>query len=81
MSTDAASNMGSGTNISPTTLSEVQAAFREYCSIIERSDLSPHSQATYIDMAGNFVRWMRGDFNPGSRLAPYVKPKKSESAA
>jgi hypothetical protein len=62
--------------ISTATLFEVQAALRSYCPAVETSDLSEHSQATYINMADNFVRWLKGDFDPGSRLAPYKVPKK-----
>jgi hypothetical protein len=62
--------------ISTATLFEVQAALRSYCSSVETSDLSESSQAIYINGADNFVRWLKGDFDPGSRLAPYKVPKK-----
>jgi len=62
--------------ISTATLFEVQAALRSYCAAVETSDLSESSQATYINMADNFVRWLKGDFDPGSRVAPYKVPKK-----
>jgi len=62
--------------ISTATLFEVQAALRSYCAAVETSDLSQSSQATYINMADNFVRWLKGDFDPGSRLAPYKVPRK-----
>jgi hypothetical protein len=48
-----------------------QNAFNEYCKVDQASDLSPNSQTTYQDMAGNFGRWLKGEFNPGSRKAPY----------
>jgi hypothetical protein len=57
--------------ISTSTLFEVQGALRSYCAAVETSDLSESSQATYINMADNFVRWLNGDFDLGSRLAPY----------
>ena len=57
-------------------LLEIQAALRSYCTAVQASDLSGSSQATYIDMADNFVRWLRGDFDPGSRVAPYRVRKK-----
>jgi hypothetical protein len=50
---------------------ELEAAWQDYRAAVEASDLSQSSQATYIDMAHNFVRWARGSFNPGSRKAPY----------
>jgi hypothetical protein len=63
--------------ISSATLSEVRNLFREYCAAVERTGLSPSSRATYIDMASNFVRWMSGDFNPGSRNGPRLVRKHS----
>jgi hypothetical protein len=57
--------------LSPSALSEVQTALKAYYDAVETSDLSQSSQATYIDMANNFVRWLSGDFNPGSRKEPY----------
>jgi len=63
--------------ISTATLFEVQAALRSYCAAVETSDLSQSSQAIYINGADNFFRWLKGDFDPGSRLAPYrVRRKK-----
>jgi hypothetical protein len=64
------------TRISTAALFEIQTALRSYCSAVEASDLSKNSQATYMDMADNFVRWLRRDFDPGSRLAPYKARKK-----
>ena len=52
-------------------LAVIQIAFTEYCAAVQTSDLSPSSQNIYQDMAGNFVRWLKGEFNPGSRKAPY----------
>jgi Sigma-70 factor, region 1.1 len=62
--------------ISTATLFEVQAALRSYCASVETSDLSESSQAIYINGADNFVRWLKGDFDPDSRLAPYKVRKK-----
>jgi hypothetical protein len=62
--------------ISSNALFEVQTALRGYCTAVETSDLSESSQATYLDMADNFVRWLKGDFDPGSRKAPYRRKKK-----
>ena len=52
-------------------MAELEAAWQEYRATVAASDLSESSQATYIDMANNFLRWLRGDFDPGSRKAPY----------
>jgi|CZKJ01.1.fsa_nt_gi hypothetical protein len=57
--------------ISNAAMSEVEEALKGYYAAVESSDLSQSSQASYIDMANNFVRWLRIDFIPGSRKAPY----------
>lgn len=62
--------------ISTAALFEIQNALRAYYTAVETSDLSESSQATYTDMADNFVRWLKGDFDPGSRKAPYRVRKK-----
>jgi hypothetical protein len=54
--------------VTTTVLFEVQAALRSYCDTVLNSDLSEHSQADYITGADNFVRWLKGDFDPGSRV-------------
>jgi hypothetical protein len=67
--------------ISTPALSEVQTALKAYYSAVEASELSQSSQATYMDMAENFVRWLKGDFNPGSRKAPYSLKRKKDTIA
>lgn len=67
--------------ISTPALSEVQVALKTYYSALETSELSQSSQATYMDMAENFVRWLKGDFTPGSRKAPYSLKKKKDTIA
>jgi hypothetical protein len=57
--------------ISAAAMSELETAWKDYRAAVEASDLSESSQATYVDMANNFVRWLREDFDPGSRKAPY----------
>ena len=52
-------------------MSELETAWKDYRVAVAASDLSESSQATYTDMANNFMRWLRGDFDPGSRKAPY----------
>jgi hypothetical protein len=56
--------------ISSSTLKEIDAALKEYCKEVLASELSAASQSIYIDHASNFVRWMNGDFDPGSRANP-----------
>lgn len=57
--------------LSSSALSEVQTALKTYYDAVQTSDLSQSSQATYIDMANNFVRWLSGDFSPGCRKELY----------
>jgi hypothetical protein len=59
------------TKVSPAAMLEVMAALDAYWDALEASDLSHASKGIYMSQADNFVRWMRGDFNPGSRNAPY----------
>lgn len=61
--------------ISSSALFEVETALRRYYTALEATDLTSNSQATYMDQADRFVRWLRGEFDPGSRSAPY-RPKK-----
>jgi hypothetical protein len=65
-----------GSRISIQGLLEVRAGLKAYYAVLEASDLSESSKATYMDMANNFVRWLAGDFEPGSRNAPYSIKKK-----
>ena len=54
--------------ISPSALFEIEVALRGYYNTVEASGLSFSSQSQYIDMADRFVRWLRGNFEPGSRV-------------
>lgn len=53
--------------ISAEALEEVKRAFREYEEQVESTNLSPNSKRTYTNRAECFVRWLDGDFEPGSR--------------
>jgi hypothetical protein len=69
------------TRISPSAMLEVLSALDGYWDDIEASDLSERGKGIYMEMAENFVRWMRDDFAPGSRKAPYrVRDTKSEAS-
>ena len=64
------------TRISAAALSEIQAAVKEYYDEIKNIDLSYGSQGMYVDFADCFVRWLQGEFVPGSRKAPFrIKDK------
>jgi len=65
-------------HIATPTLFEIETALRSYCETVLKSDLSEHSQSDYINGADNFVRWLKGDFDPGSRVSR--KPRKSTNA-
>lgn len=65
------------TQISPKAIVELEAALRIYCTAVQDSDLAQSSQATYITHADSFVRWLRGEFQPGSRVMPYRPMKRA----
>ncbi len=64
-------NAQKATRISPSAMSEVQAALNDYWDELDASDLSEASKGIYMANADNFVRWMRNDFTPGSRNTPW----------
>jgi hypothetical protein len=76
MTEDKAERKAEGFRISVPALLEVRAGLRAYYAVLEASELSESSRATYMDMANNFVRWLAGDFVPGSRNAPYSIKRK-----
>ena len=51
----------------PEVATEVDAALRVYEEVVEASNLARVSKDTYIEHANYFVRWLRGDFEPGAR--------------
>ena len=59
--------------ISKTAMSEVEEAMKEYYAVVDGTDLSDWAKAQYCDMVNQFVRWLKFDFEPGSRVAPYRK--------
>ena len=68
--------------ISAAALSEIQAAMKAYCDDVKNSDLSYGSQGMYVDFAECFVRWLQGEFAPGSRKAPFrIKDKATPGPA
>ncbi len=46
----------------------VEAVLEEYKQEISSCALQPSTKATYIIHAENFVRWLKDDFKPGSRV-------------
>jgi hypothetical protein len=63
------------TRVSPSALFEVEVALGEYYTALEATDLTPSSQGTYMKQAENFVQWLKGEFDPGCRVAPYRAKK------
>ncbi len=55
------------------TLHKVQQALERYKEEIALTPLSPGSQYTYSRHAESFVRWLAGDFKPGSSLMKLLK--------
>jgi len=57
--------------ISRSALEEVNKAleqYRELCaSLVQDGSLAANTEKTYMLHATNFVRWLHGDFEPGSR--------------
>jgi hypothetical protein len=64
--------------LSASAMDEVKKAVNLYYTDVETSDLSLSSQATYIDMVNIFVRWLNGDFTPGSRKEAYRVRKRKD---
>ncbi len=62
--------------ISAAAMAEIRIAFSDYGTEILDTNLSPRSQAIYIDVANNFIRWLEYEYDPGRRLEPYPLRKK-----
>jgi hypothetical protein len=52
---------------------------RKYAGQVQKSGLSLTSKSIYIDNASYFVRWIHGEFQPGSRGA-WNRPKYPKDA-
>jgi hypothetical protein len=55
--------------VSPSALREIEAALERYQQEVQSSGLAPSSVQTYLGHAVQFVRWLKGDFVPGSSLS------------
>lgn len=53
--------------ISAEALREVEAALNLYLDEVIAADLTDHSKDVYTYHSRNFVRWLTGEFTPGSR--------------
>lgn len=54
--------------VSSEVLKAVQDALERYEVEISGTPMTPSTKRTYILHAGNFVRWLDDDFEPGSTL-------------
>ncbi len=63
------------TRISAAAMSEVTDALKKYTDAVLATDLTMNVQATYVDNVTQFVRWLRYDFEPGSRKLPYARKR------
>ena len=48
------------------TLADVEKALKKYEQVVEEAPLAPSSKRTYVLHAHHFVRWLKGDFEPGA---------------
>ena len=49
-------------------LRAAEEALEQYEEDVERSPLTRNTKDTYLLHARNFVRWMKGEFEPGATL-------------
>lgn len=56
------------THISPECLSQVRKALEAYREEVEATNLTHDTKGTYLRHAESFVRWLDGDFEPGSKV-------------
>ena len=47
---------------------ELQRRLNEYERVVNQTELAETTKNTYLLHARNFVRWTRGDFEPGETL-------------
>jgi len=56
------------------TLETIDKLMRDYAEQVDKSDLSVASKSIYVDFANCFVRWIHGEFKPGS-VGSWKRPK------
>ena len=55
-----------GKRIDPNCQRQVSEALEDYRKEVNAANLAPDTKRTYIRHAETFVRWLHGDFEPGS---------------
>jgi hypothetical protein len=53
---------------------QMEILLQLYAAEVDQAELTPASKAHYIDFANCFVRWIRGEFEPGSTAGNLRKP-------
>lgn len=53
--------------VRPDVVKEVEEALERYMREVRATTLTPSTQHTYLLHAENFVRWLKGEFAPGTR--------------
>jgi hypothetical protein len=61
-------NEAKSPKVMPAVIFGAESALSAYRFEIESSDLSASSKETYLLHAEQFVRWMKGEFKPGSHV-------------
>lgn len=61
------------------TLTEVRYQLGRYIREVEETDLSISTKQTYTYHARSFVRWMEGEFTPGSHGRRMPTPRRREA--
>jgi hypothetical protein len=54
--------------VSARALKQLEGLLQEYIETVQGSLMTPKSQKTYMEQAGFFVRWVKGEFVPGETL-------------
>lgn len=54
--------------ITPDALRQIKAALKRYEKEVNDTKLMPKTKITYLRHSKTFVRWLEGDFTPGSTL-------------
>ena len=47
---------------------QLETLLEQYIEVVENGPMTTSSQNTYISQAQMFVKWVKGEFEPGERL-------------
>lgn len=51
--------------LSAFSMKEVEAALEKYHAVVHAAKMAKTTEKTYLLHADNFVRWLKGEFEPG----------------